>query len=104
MSGRYLINRIKEVVRFKSPGVYILSRDGIHAHYVGKSDSDLVDRILKSATKAKGYRYFWFEYTNSVFESYNLECYWFHKYNPTDNSIHPAAPWGTNWRCYVCGR
>jgi hypothetical protein len=35
--------------------------------------------------------------------AYQLECEWYHKYNPSDNSTHPAVPPGTNWRCPVHG-
>ncbi len=102
MKGPLLISEVSNYVKV-SPGAYILSRDGKVAHYVGRSDNDLLSRIKSSANEGKGYKYFWFEYTTSPMQAYYLECEWYHKYNPPDNANHPARPPGTFWRCPVPG-
>lgn len=101
MSGPYLITDVKVHVTKEQAGVYILSRDGKVAHYVGRSDTDVASRIVNSS--GQDYKYFWFEYAESPMRAYYLECEWYHKYNPPDNSNHPAVPPGTYWRCPVQG-
>jgi hypothetical protein len=83
-------------------GVYILSRDDRKATYVGRSDTDLQQEILQSASKGS-YVVFWFDYASSPMDAYKYECELFHEYQPPDNSIHPAIPAYTNWRCPVQG-
>lgn len=103
MQGPFSINNVSYYVKDGSTGAYILSRDGKIAHYVGRSDGDLRNRINRSSTEGYGYKYFWFEYATSLMSAYYLECKWYHKYGPTDNSVHPAVPIGMNWRCPVVG-
>ena len=83
------------------PGVYVLSRDGKTAAYVGRSDADLRSRMLQSAAGA--YRHFWFEYASSPRDAYLKECEYYHRYGPPDNINHPAVPPGANWRCPIRG-
>ena len=87
------------------PGVYILSkaRDGRRADYVGRSDDDLRTRLIQSAKEGSGYTHFWFEYASSPRDAYWKECFYYHQYSPTDNSVHPAVPAGSVWRCCVAG-
>ena len=87
------------------PGVYILSkaRDGRRADYVGRSDSDVRARLIKSATEGPGYTSFWFEFASSPREAFTLECQYYHQYTPSENAVHPAVPAGTLWRCPVGG-
>jgi len=101
--GPYPIDKVELYVTQSLPGVYILSRDGKTAAYVGRSDSDLALRIKQSIKEGDGYTFFWFEYTNSQKEAYIKECEYYHKYNPKDNKNHPAAPFGSNWKCPVVG-
>ena len=101
--GPYPINNVDLYVRPSSPGVYILSRDGRTATYVGRSDVDVGARIKQSAREGYGYTYFWFEYASSPRDAYYKECKYYHRYNPPDNTNHPAAPSGTNWRCPEIG-
>lgn len=103
MYGPFLIKDVYSFVTQISPGAYILSRDGKTAHYVGRSDSDVAHRIKRSALDGKGYLWFWFEYTSSSIKAYLLECEWFHKYKPTDNTIHPATTRNTLWKCPTKG-
>jgi hypothetical protein len=100
MRGPYSIDEIY-VVEWGYIGVYALSRNGITIHYVGRSDSDLRGRLSQSIGEGKGYKYFWFDYETSPMKAYKRECILYHKYNPIDNTVHPAIPPFTNWRCPV---
>lgn len=101
--GPYSINLAGSMVTLSSPGVYLLSRDGSTVAYIGRSDMDIASRIRQSANEGYGYTYFWFEYTPSPREAYLKECEYYHRYNPPDNSNHPAVPFATNWRCPMIG-
>lgn len=102
LMGPYSITTVDHWVAQVSPGVYILSRDGRTAAYVGRSDTDVGSRIKESSTEDY-YTHFWFEYATSPRDAYLKECEYYHKYNPPDNMNHPAVPFGTNWRCPVIG-
>lgn len=103
LMGPYPINDVDFRVIRTSPGVYILLRDGKTAAYVGRSDTDVGSRIKQSVSEGYRYTYFWFEYASSSRDAYLKECEYYHKYNPSDNTNHPAVPFGTNWRCPVIG-
>jgi len=103
LMGPYPINSIDFYVTQVFPGVYILSRDGRTAAYVGRSDTDVANRIKQSAMGGCGYTSFWFEYATSSRDAYLKECEYYHKYNPPDDTNHPATPFGANWRCPVIG-
>lgn len=102
MNGPYLIVDISTFVDAGTMGVYILTRNGRTAHYVGRSDTDLRREIRESATLGP-YTHFWYAYESSPMQAYKSECCLWHKYDPPDNDIHPAVPAGTNWRCPVEG-
>jgi len=102
LMGPYSIADASQYVVPGSVGVYILSRDGKTAAYVGRSDTDVGLRIKQSATEGY-YSHFWFEYATSPRDAYLKECEYYHKYNPPDNTNHPGVPFGTNWRCPVIG-
>lgn len=103
LMGPYPINSVDLYVTRTSPGVYILSRDGRTAAYIGRSDTDVGSRIKQSAGEGYGYSHFWLEYVTSPRDAYLKECEYYHKYNPPDNTNHPAVPFGTNWRCPIIG-
>lgn len=102
MLGPYLVDQIY-VVDADYIGVYALSRNGTTVHYVGRSDSDIRGRLNKSIQEGKGYKYFWFTYETSPMRAFKRECALFHHYNPVDNTVHPAVPSNTNWRCPAKG-
>lgn len=84
-------------------GAYILSKGNKVASYVGRSDSDLKQR-LKQHLESGNYKQFWFETADSSLQAYYLECKWFHDYRPGDNNQnHPAIPPGAAWKCPVPG-
>jgi len=103
LQGPYQIEKVDLYVTQTVSGVYILSRDGKTASYIGRSDTDVGLRIKQSASEGYGYKHFWFEYTTSPRDAYYKECEYYHKYNPPDNTNHPSVPFGTNWRCPVIG-
>jgi len=88
-------------------GAYILSKGNNVASYVGRSGSDLKQRlkqrILESKNEGKDYTQFWFEIADSSLQAYYLECTWYHNYRPADNQNHPAIPPGAAWKCPVPG-
>lgn len=102
MHGPYPLSKLQATVDLRCIGVYVLSRDGRHAHYAGRSDSDLRSRIRKS-TDEDSYTHFWYSYETSPMNAYRTECELWHRYQPPDNINHPAVPAGTNWRCPVRG-
>lgn len=104
MSGPYSLDLgiISNVVPESSPGAYILSEDGKIAHYVGRSDNDLAERLNRQANNYPKYTHFWFETTTSAKTAFDLECRWWHKFQPEDNEKHPDRPDGSDWQCPVC--
>ena len=104
MVGPFSVTQVDTVVIYTSPGAYILSRDGKHAHYVGRSDVDIRSRI-KQSIQEQNCSFFWIEYTTSPRDAYRLECEWWHKFGtpPPGNVNHPPVPAGTSWRCPVAG-
>jgi excinuclease UvrABC nuclease subunit len=101
LNGPFLISGFKFSWLLASPGVYILSRDGRSAHYVGRADKDLGER-LRSSAKEGSYTHFWYESCISPTASYRLECRFYHQYKPSDNLIHPSSPSGILLSCEIC--
>ena len=102
MEGPFPFRQVSTYSLDARPGVYILSRDGRTAHYVGRSDTDIGARINSSAAEGR-YSHFWYEYASSPRDAFLKECTYYHQYNPPDNLNHPAVPSGANWRCPVQG-
>ncbi len=100
--GPFLTSTVDIYVTRRSPGVYILSRDGKTVAYVGRSDEDLSSRIKQSIGEGS-YSHFWFEYLSSPKEAFDKECEYYHKYNPPENKNHPGVLPGTNWKCPIIG-
>jgi len=104
MNGPYSLNlqTISKIAPANSLGAYILSKDGKVAHYVGRSDSDLANRLGQHASDYQNYTHFWFETVGSPKAAFELECQWWHKYKPDDNDNHPDQPNNINCQCPVC--
>ena len=102
LQGPYPLPEASHRVQPASMGVYVLSRNRRVASYVGRSDSDLQQRIVSSASEGR-YVAFWFDYASSPMGAYKYECELYHRYDPPDNTAHPAVPPGTNWRCPIPG-
>lgn len=101
LSGPFLLSGLQRVLILRSPGAYTLSRDGTTAHYVGRADTDLAERLTTSS-KQGSYSHFWYEYAMSAAAAYALECRYYHDFKPTENLIHPAAPSGSLLTCAFC--
>ena len=102
MSGPFSLRYVHMFATNRSPGAFILSKNGRAADFVGSSPDDLPAALVKLA-RGSLYRFFWFTYTSSSQEAAHLEHTWIHRYHPTDN---PTAPPGLHvpaWRCTVKG-
>ena len=102
LKGPYPLSEVSFRVQPASMGVYILSRNGTEASYVGRSDFDLQQRIVSSASEGH-YVAFLFDYASSPMDAYKYECELCHEYDPPDNTAHPAVPPNANWRCPIPG-
>lgn len=105
LHGNYdLSNEVIDRNVLHSAGAYLLgtkiSDGSMIVHYTGRSDSDLNARLKNHVDK---YRAFAFINLASVKAAYEKECYLFHTFNPRDNSVHPAKPEYTSYRCPHCG-
>ena len=82
-------------------GVYVLDKyqpGPFTTHFVGRSDSDVADRLKKWASDG-GFLYFKVKYEPSTNSAYELECQIYHDLKPVENIIHPEAPDGTSYPC-----
>ena len=105
LSGPFSLDRdtITRMVSRVSEGVYVLSRNGTTAHYVGRSDSNVRDRLLTYV--GSGYRSFWYAYATSPRDAFYKECTLYHQFGGSsslDNKVHPQRPAGSAWHCPVC--
>ena len=84
------------------PGVYVLNTRAtiLTIQYVGRSDSDVNDRLNQHV--GEKYDYFKFQYASSPKDAFEKECEIYHDDNPPDNKIHPDRPDGTDWQCPRC--
>ncbi|HEY5561772.1 MAG TPA: hypothetical protein VIK72_08475 [Clostridiaceae bacterium] len=84
-----------------------------HVTYVGRSDSDVKDRLKKqlSETKSITTRYetknvsFKYSYASSQKEAFDKECYNYHGFvrsKKLTNNGHPEKPKDESWKCPVC--
>lgn len=71
--------------------------------YVGRSDSDVNDR-LKYWVKNSKRPLFKFSYATSSKSAFEKECNNYHEFSPSSNDIHPDKPSGTDYKCPVCGQ
>jgi len=108
MEGPHVFSssEIDKVVTKTSPGNYALgySNDTFIVQYVGRSDSD-VNQELKARLTSK-YKHFKYSYATSPKAAFEKECHNYHDFGGSekklDNTIHPARPAGTGWKCPVC--
>lgn len=77
--------------------------------YVGRSDTDVNDRLKKhlSEREARNYTHFKFRYATSPKDAFETECRNYHDFGEDkklDNKNHPDIPSNSkNWKCPVCG-
>jgi len=109
MEGSFDLNEttIDAKVTRKSAGNYALGKinknGGLTVSYVGRSDSDVNDR-LKYWAENSTHKKFKFSYAASSKEAFEKECQNYHDFNPPENDIHPDKPDGSNLKCPVCGK
>ena len=81
--------------------------------YVGRSDSDLKERIKHGIEDMKAdptcrYERFKFSYADSIQEAYEKECRNYHDFGGEEgylrNKEHPAKPDRYEGTCPICGR
>lgn len=88
-------------------GAYVLGYrkgDYFYTKYVGRSDTDLNDRLKDHAYEGK-YERFRFIYCNTLKEAHELECSLYHHFKKDiDNEMHPDSPNGKNYYCPICGK
>lgn len=79
--------------------------------YIGRSDSDLRERIkhgLKDMEENPSLKYerFKFSYAETIGEAYLKECQNYHDFKGDQgylaNKVHPASPTGINLSCVLC--
>lgn len=104
LSGPYSLTKesIDRNVTRTSAGAYALGRtiDGVfHVHYVGRSDGDVRGRLKDHVGK---YTQFKFDYFSSAKAAFEKECRLYHDFGPPANSVHPARPRGSGWKCPAC--
>jgi hypothetical protein len=92
----------KEVAN-TSPGTYALDQGhdsgGFHISYVGRSDTNVNERLLEHVGK---YKRFKFEYYGTPREAFDKECGLYHDFNPPAKIQHPTRPNGSGWKCLHC--
>lgn len=107
-SYKLIRDEVNRVVTRTQAGNYALGyqkEDTFIVKYVGRADSDVADRLLKHADKAK-YARFKFSYASSEKAAYEKECQNYHDFGEKeslDNKIHPDLPDNSKkWKCPVC--
>lgn len=98
MSGPFSLRYLHLFIGEKTPGTFILSRNGRLADYVGVSQEDIAGAIRRTAQQS-AYRYFWFAVADSAEEATQLGHTWYHRYQPTDNAAPPVEAHESSWRC-----
>jgi len=100
---------IDKIITKTSPGNYALgdvSNSTFYINYVGRSDSDLNDRLKSWIGKNDRYKRFKYSYAASPKDAFEKECKNYHDFSgdkgKLDNDKHPQRPEGTNWRCPLC--
>lgn len=70
--------------------------------YVGRSDTNLRERLLQHLHDAFTYTSFYWMKASSEKEAFEQECRDYHHYKPIDNKYHPDRPEGTSYPCPCC--
>ena len=120
MDGPYDFNKdsIDINVTKVSVGNYALgfvdnNSDNFHVTYVGRSDSDVKERLQKQLSETKkiiskfetkkiSFKY---SYASSPKEAFEKECFNYHNFvgsKKLSNNSHPEKPRDENWKCPVC--
>lgn len=107
--------KINEVVDSNRIGNYAygyLNDEGIFiVRYVGRSDSDLRERLkhglYDNNPESAKYERFKFSYASSPGKAYEKECRNYHDFGGEEgrlvNDVHPAKPQNSSLSCPICG-
>lgn len=98
---------IDKKVKGLGAGAYALEKrskpDTFVVNYVGRSDTDLNDRLKNWCdTKYKRFKYAFYDTAKAAFLK---ECRLYHDFGETDsldNEQHPERPTGKDWECPIC--
>lgn len=91
---------------------YINENGAFVVRYVGRSDSDLHERVAhgildNQRQSSLRYECFKFSYASTVQEAYEKECRNYHDFGGEQgllaNTAHPARPEGSLLHCPICG-
>ena len=87
-----------------SPGAYALGNlrgNTFYVEYVGRSDSDLAERLK---CWVGSYSHFKAGYFDSPLAAFKKECDLYHDFKDggLDNKVHPDRPNGSGWKCHRC--
>lgn len=119
MGSYYPLNQetIDSVILPNRPGNYaygyIKENGAFGVRYVGRSDTDLLERISHGIAEnvdnpSLKYEQFKFSYANSPREAYEKECCNYHDFGGEqgrlDNKVHPDKPEGEDIKCPICGK
>ena len=108
------IDRLVESGRIGNYALGYLNERGIFiVRYVGRSDTDLRERIKHGiedmfADNTCHFERFKYSYANSAEEAYNKECRNFHDFGGEEgflvNKVHPDKPEGYKGYCPICNK
>ncbi|WP_028863974.1 hypothetical protein [Psychromonas aquimarina] len=108
MKGPFALNdaTIDKIILKESAGNYALGqtndKDVFIVSYVGRSDSDVKQRLKHWAKNSKR-PMFKYSYATSPKTAFEKECKNYHDFDePADNDIHPDKPDNSSWSCPVC--
>ena len=76
-------------------------------HYVGRSDTDLKQRLIQHLSDKNPYPFFKFSIAANIKEAYLKECKNYHDFGAEEyleNEIHPAKPDGLKISCPYCDK
>jgi hypothetical protein len=104
LKGPYPLNSdsVSLTVTGNTAGAYIVGSNRLGRFdplYVGRSETDLVQQLLKHIGN---YASFSYAYASSPRVAYQMECEMYHAWKPRDNFAHPAKPGDSNWQCPIC--
>lgn len=92
---------------------YLNEEGSFIVRYVGRSDTDLQERIKHGIEDMRTdpscrYERFKFSYANSILEAYEKECQNYHDFGGDEeklqNRVHPSKPDGYEGKCPICGK
>ena len=108
MKGPFVLSaeQVDKEIRKGTPGNYAygyLKENGrFVVQYVGRSDTDLNDRIKHGIGNYKLFKY---SYAANSKEAFEKECKNYHDFGGWDNlnnELHPGKPDGSDYSCPIC--